>query len=202
MKFHYMGKFNGDMESLPKREHEPGAVMFKEPDNIEKFSKMMSIFSIIIFAALLIISYFITKVVLLDTWGWLLFMLCLVVHEFLHAICFKEDVSMYNNLKQGNLFVVGNETMTKFRFCFMSLLPCLILGVIPYILFLINNNWITLGTLGVFSLSSCVGDWYNAFNALTQMPKGAKTYLCGFNSYWYMPEEKKENNIKEEKQEE
>ena len=35
MKFHYMGKFDGNMDSLPKREHEPGAVMFKEPDNIE-----------------------------------------------------------------------------------------------------------------------------------------------------------------------
>ena len=64
-----------------------------------------------------------------------------------------------------------------------------------YVLFLINHDWVTLGTLGVFSLSSCVGDWYNVFNALTQMPKGAKTYLCGFNSYWYMPN----GNRKEEK---
>ena len=46
-------------------------------------------------------------------------MLCLVVHEFLHAICFKEDVYMYRNLKQGTMFVVGPENMSKFRFCFM-----------------------------------------------------------------------------------
>ena len=195
MKFHYMGKFDGNMDSLPKREHEPGAVMFKEPDNIEKFSKMMNMFSIIVFAVLITISYLIGKVFLFDLWGWLLFVLCLVVHEFLHAICFKEDVYMYNNLKQGNLFVVGNETMTKFRFCFMSLLPCIVLGIIPYVLFLINHDLVTFGTLGMFSLSSCVGDWYNVFNALTQMPKGAKTYLCGFNSYWYMPN----GNRKEEK---
>lgn len=194
MKFHYMGKFDGNMDSLPKREHEPDAVMFKEPDDIKKFSNLMSIFSLIVLVLLLTISYFIAKTIVFDTWGWLLFMVCLVVHEFLHAICFREDVYMYNNLKQGNLFVVGNESMTKFRFCFMSLLPCMILGVIPYVLFLINNNFITLGTLGILSLSSCVGDWYNVFNALTQMPKGAKTYLCGFNSYWYMP--KKEENKK------
>ncbi len=193
MRFHYMGKFDGNMDSLPKREHEPNAVMFKEPDDIKKFSNLMSIFSLIVLVLLLTISYFIAKTIVFDTWGWILFMLCLVVHEFLHAICFKEDVYMYNNLKQGNLFVVGNESMTKFRFCFMSLLPCMILGVIPYILFLINNNFITLGTLGILSLSSCVGDWYNVFNALTQMPKGAKTYLCGFNSYWYMP--KKEESV-------
>ena len=117
MKFHYMGKFDGNMDSLPKREHETGAVMFKEPDNIEKFSKLMNIFSIIVFVVLIVISYCIGKSFLFDIWGWLLFMACLVVHEFLHAICFKEDVYMYNNLKQGNLFVVGNESMTKFRFC-------------------------------------------------------------------------------------
>lgn len=187
MKIHYMGKFNGDINSLPKREHEPGAIMFKEPENIEKFSKIMSIFSVMVLAGLLVVSYLISKIFLFDTWGWILFILSFVVHEFLHAICFKEDVYMYNNLRQGNLFVVGKESMTKFRFCFMSLLPCIVLGVIPYIMFLINNDFVTLGTLGVFSLSSCVGDWYNVFNAVTQMPKGAKTYLCGFNSYWYLP---------------
>ena len=197
MKFHYMGKFDGNIESLPKREHEPDAVMFKEPDDIKKFSTLMSVFSLIVLVVLTVVSEQISNTIVFDIWGWLLFMLCLGVHEFLHAICFKEDVYMYNNLKQGNLFVVGNESMTKFRFCFMSLLPCIILGVIPYILFLINNNFITLGTLGILSLSSCVGDWYNVLNALTQMPKGAKTYLCGFNSYWYMPKkediENKEN---------
>lgn len=198
MKFHYKGKFDGNMESLPKREHEPGAVMFKEAENVEKFSMLMTVFSLVVLIALMVISYFIAGTEVFNIWGWLLFMLCLVVHEFLHAICFKEDVYMYNNLKQGNLFVVGNESMTKFRFCFMSLLPCIVLGVIPYVLFLINHNFITLGTMGILSLSSCVGDWYNVFNALTQMPKGAKTYLCGFNSYWYMPkEESKEEKVEE-----
>lgn len=188
MKFHYMGKFDGNVESLPKREHKPGAVMFKEADSVEKFSELMTIFSSIVCVVLLAISYLIVKTIVFESWGWFLFMISLVIHEFLHAICFKEDVYMYTNLKQGNLFVVGNETMTKFRYCFMSLLPCFILGVIPYTIFLINNNLI-IGTFGILSLSSCVGDCYNVFNALTQMPKGAKTYLCGFNSYWYMPRE-------------
>ena len=33
------------------------------------------------------------------------------------------------------------------------------------------------------------GDYYNIINALTQMPRGARTYLHGFHSYWYLPEE-------------
>ena len=31
------------------------------------------------------------------------------------------------------------------------------------------------------------GDYINVFNAATQMPKNALTYLNGFNSYWYIP---------------
>jgi predicted DNA-binding protein (MmcQ/YjbR family)/GNAT superfamily N-acetyltransferase len=42
-------------------------------------------------------------------------LLCAFPHELLHAICFKEDVYLYTNLKHGMLFVVGPETMSKRR---------------------------------------------------------------------------------------
>lgn len=193
MKLHIMGNFNGDEESLPKREHEPNAVKFKEPENMENFALLTSIASMIVLVILMLITYLRSKSLEMDLWGFVIFAICLVPHEFLHAICFKEDVYMYNNLKQGLLFVVGPEAMTKFRFCFMSLLPCIILGIIPYTIFIINPNLSVLGTMGMLSLASCVGDWLNVFNAITQMPKGAKTYLCGMNSYWYMPKENKDN---------
>ena len=54
-------------------------------------------------------------------------------HELLHALCFKEDVYLYTNFKQGMVFVLETETMskkkiyfyvssTKFSFWFSSLL--------------------------------------------------------------------------------
>ena len=49
---------------------------------------------------------------------------------------------------------------------------------------------IILAVFGAVSASSGAGDFYNVYNALTQMPRGALTYLYGFNSYWYMPESK------------
>lgn len=196
MKFHNAGKFNGDLESLPKREHEEGAVMFKEPTDMTKFSIYMNLLAFVLMFALIFLTSFIVGEFTFDTWGCLLALVCMVPHEFLHAVCFKEDVYMYNNLKQGTMFVVGPENMTKFRFCFMSLFPCLILGVIPYIVFLINPSLVTLGTMGAISMASCAGDFYNVFNALTQMPKGAKTYLCGMNSYWFMPKEKEGEETK------
>lgn len=196
MKFHNAGKFNGDLESLPKREHEEGAVMFKEPTDMTKFSIYMNLLAFVLMFALIFLTSFIVGEFTFDTWGCLLALVCMVPHEFLHAVCFKEDVYMYNNLKQGTMFVVGPENMTKFRFCFMSLFPCLILGVIPYIVFLINTSLVTLGTMGAISMASCAGDFYNVFNALTQMPKGAKTYLCGMNSYWFIPKEKEGEETK------
>ena len=198
MKFHNAGKFNGDVDSLPKREHEDGAVMFKEPTDMTMFSIYMNIFAMVLMFVLTFLTSYIVGEFTFDTIGCLLALLCMIPHEYLHAICFKEDVYMYRNLKQGTMFVVGPENMSKFRFCFMSLFPCLILGIIPYVIFLINPSLVTLGTMGAISMASCAGDFYNVFNAITQMPKGAKTYLCGMNSYWYMPKEN-EGEVKEEK---
>ena len=106
----------------------------------------------------------------------------------MHAICFKEDAYIYTNLKDGMLFVVGPETMTKGRFIFMSLLPNIVFAFIPFTVFLIFPKLTVLGTFGAISLISGVGDYYNVVNALRQMPRGARTYLYGFNSYWYMPQ--------------
>ena len=37
-------------------------------------------------------------------------LLILFPHELLHAVCFKNDVYLYTNFKQGMLFVVGTES--------------------------------------------------------------------------------------------
>ncbi|MBR5806813.1 MAG: DUF3267 domain-containing protein, partial [Oscillospiraceae bacterium] len=87
----------------------------------------------------------------------------------------------------GMLFVTGPEDMSKARFVFMSLLPNIIFGFVPYILFMINPRWKVLGIFGATCISMGAGDYLNVFNAITQMPKGARTYLYGFNSWWFMP---------------
>nr|WP_295677970.1 DUF3267 domain-containing protein [uncultured Lachnoclostridium sp.] len=115
-------------------------------------------------------------------------MACAFPHELLHALCFKEDVYLYTNLKHGMLFVVGPETMSKGRFIFMSLLPNLVFGFIPYIIALIIPSQSTLGVFGALSIAMGAGDYINIFNTITQVPKGARTYLYQFNSFWYMPE--------------
>ena len=97
---------------------------------------------------------------------------------------------MYENLRKGMLFVVGPGTFSKAGYVFMCMLPNLVFGFIPFIIFLFDHSQTLLGTLGALSIASGAGDYYNVYNALTQMPKGSRTYLHGMNSYWYMPDNK------------
>lgn len=116
-------------------------------------------------------------------------LLILFPHELLHAVCFREDVYLYTNLKQGMLFVIGPECMSKGRFIFMSLLPNLVFGIVPYLIGMLLPQASFFLSFGILSTAMGAGDYYNVFNALRQMPKGAKTYLYQFHSYWYLPEE-------------
>ena len=189
MKLHYKGKFDGNIDTLPNGELErhPNAVKFKEIDDIKKLFIIMNIVSVIV-GVLLIIIYFIRIGELTNiSWvGAVLACLTLLPHEFLHAICFKKDVYMY--MADGGVFVCGTENMSKFRFIFMSMLPNIIFGFIPFTIFLFFPQFTVLGSLGAIAISMGVGDYYNVFNALTQMPRGARCFMEKQNSYWYMPE--------------
>ncbi len=187
MKLIYKGKFDGDVNSIPHGEHKPNAVKFREPKDTKKLGLIANgialVIMIVVIAGIIIRGGF-ESISLL---GMVLSYVTLFPHEILHAICFKDQVYLYTNLKDGMLFVTGPEDMTKGRFVFMSLLPNVVFGFVPYILFMINPEWKLLGTMGAMCISMGAGDYLNVFNALTQMPKGARTYIHGFNSWWYMP---------------
>ena len=188
MKFHYKGKFSGDPDDLPYLEHEPGAVPFDEPQDPKKLGLIANGIALVIAIAALVILFFRGGLTAFNPIGCILMLLTLFPHELLHAVCFRDDVYMYTNLKHGMLFVVGPERMSKGRFVFMSLLPNIVFGFIPFAIYLIWPEHTILGTMGALCISAGAGDFLNVFNALTQMPKGAKTYLHKFNSFWYVPE--------------
>lgn len=191
MTIHYKGKYNLDPDTLPHGEHKPNAVAFKEAQDTEKLAIAANAvaFVIIVLLAIPIVlkikQYPFSPLQLML--GGIMPMLIMFPHELLHAICFKKDVYIYTNFKQGMLFVVGPEDMSKARFIFMSLLPNIIFGFIPYIIWLIFPQLLFMGVFGTLSIGMGAGDYYNVFNAATQMPKGARTYLYIFNSFWYMP---------------
>ena len=188
-KLHYRGKFSGNVKDLPQRTHPPGAVKFKEAENPVQLAKQVAGWSFVVLVVGIVGLFLRGGFQAWSFWGCLATALILFPHEFLHGLCFKEEAYVYTNWKQGMLFVVGTEDMSRRRFVWMSLFPNIVFGLIPYVIFLIWPQYGFLGTLGALALSMGVGDYYNVYNAMTQMPKHAKTYLCGFHSYWYMPDE-------------
>ncbi len=200
MRLHNAGKYSGNENDLPKREHPAGYVPFKEPDNMKKFAAQMNILAIGILIITMGLFYF--RLIRWDLsngnvsgifgkgfiLGFILYLATLIPHEFLHAIWFREDVYYYHNLKQGMLFVVGTEDMPKWRFVAMSMCPNIAFGFIPYILFMIWPDLTFLGFWGAMAIASGAGDFTNVYNCLTQVPEGGITYMSGMHSYWYMPE--------------
>lgn len=200
MRLVYKGKFSGDPETLPHGEHQPGAVKFREPEDPEKLAKIANAVSLVITVGCM--AAYLARIYLAQTIhddnGWHIFlgaalgMASLFPHEFLHAICFRETVYLYTYWGKGMLFVIGPETMSKARFVFMSLLPNLVFGLVPFVLVMVFPNLVALGGLGTLALGAGAGDYINVYHALTQMPKGARTYLYQFNSWWYLPQGKEE----------
>lgn len=188
MKLHYAGKYSGNPDDLPYLEHEPGAVKFKEADDAAKFGRIIAVLSIVIVIVLIIISWIRAKDVFFSYSSLFLYILTIIPHELLHAICYKDDVYLYHDLKNGMLFVTGPERTSKGRWIFRSMLPSIVLGFIPYIIFLINPKFQTLGTLGALGIGTAAGDFYNVYKSLTQMPKGSWAYYHKYDRYWYMPE--------------
>lgn len=193
MKLHYRGKYNLDPATLPTCKHQTNAVKFKEVDSTKELAVIANGIAITLMILLAIPVYLKYKGLLFDYFdemmvGAMLPLLTMFPHELIHALCFKEDVYLYTNFKQGLLFVVGCETMSKHRFIFMSLLPNIVFGFLPYMISFLGIQYLTLAVLGVIAIGMGAGDYYNVFNALIQMPKGARTYLYQMNSYWYIPE--------------
>ena len=182
--FKFMGEYKDD-NSLPTRVQE-GAVQFKEPD-INKFAIIANGIACGIFIVGLIFIFL--SGAEYNFWGIIASLLVLVPHEFLHAIWMKGDVLMYTNIKRGILFVISTEDCTKGQFIWMSLFPTLIFGFLPLLIFIINPEMSFFAWLGVLSISMGAGDFCNIYFAIPQMPKNALTFLSGFHSYWYIPEE-------------
>ena len=191
MIFHYAGKYSGAEADLPQRDPMPkGAVQFREPE----LSRMAVIANLLALGIILLLLVLIALRAGLSSFGsgaalagMVLAIVAMVPHELLHAIWFQKDVYMYTNLRQSLLFVVGTEDMSRGRFVLLSLFPALVLGAVPFLVFLINPSLAALGWFGAMGLASAAGDFINVFNALTQVPADAQVFLSGTHSFWYQP---------------
>lgn len=185
MIFHYVGKYNGDENSLPHREIPEDAVQVKEMENLTIASILGNIGQTIL---LLLMWKWFNSIRIGDTGlliGIIAALLIFIPHEMLHAVCFQGDVYLYTNLKRAMCFVIGTEDMSFARYLFMGLCPNLVFGIFPFVIYLFFPHLAGVGIFG--ALCICIGfmDYVNIFKAMFQIPKDALVFMSGLRTYWY-----------------
>jgi len=71
-------------------------------------------------------------------YGFLLSFLVIIPHEFLHAIAFPKnaEVQVWYSFKNMTAFVYSTHQISKLRFIYICLLPSIIFGVIPLVVWI------------------------------------------------------------------
>jgi hypothetical protein len=181
-----MGKYNNDPTSLPKREMAPESHKIKKIDNLVILIVVMSFVSILLLYILgiFLINHFGRELLCIPSViAVVVSVLFNIPHEYIHAICFKEEAYIY--ITNGAFFAMSPEHMTKRRYLIMLMLPFLVLGIIPLCIGLVLR-YSPLAVFGVMSIIPCTGDLYMAISALFQVPKNGKIYLYDMVNYWYV----------------
>ena len=197
MKLIWKGIYHRE-EELPKGELPPQAVPFWEPENLAELNRQVRGFLPVVLG--------VAAAAILMRWllwgppGWwgcfgvvgvVLFLPGLLLHEFLHALCYPLSATceLWLAPREGALLVVSTFPVSKARFLFLSLAPSVVLGVLPLVF------WVAFPdlqgsafTFGILNLISCTGDWLNVKNTVQQVPAGAMIQGSGLHSYWYPKE--------------
>lgn len=87
-------------------------------------------------------------------------------------------------------FVISTKPISKRRFIFLSLLPNIVFGWIPLLIWAFMPYDAAVSNIllpfSIICITFGVGDYLNVWNAMRQMPKNSMQVLSGFNSYWYI----------------
>ena len=144
---------------------------------IKSFSNNLTINSdfLITFLIMLILSHFLTY-----------------IHEIIHALLYPKYAikEIWKDSEQFAYFVYCDALVSKKRFIMICITPVVILGIIPFFI------WIIIAELLPINLSICfsiltwimtfmgIGDFTNIYNTIVQVPKTAMIFNYGLHSYW------------------
>ncbi|WP_160687679.1 DUF3267 domain-containing protein [Clostridium sp. C2-6-12] len=198
MKLTWKGKYTNENQlligNLPDN-----AVKFKGAENTTRLMLESSLFAILSIIIIAIFVYLKRKLNLgtnthglFNLWGAMLSFLFIIPHELLHAIAVPKnaDVQIWYSVKSIMPFTYFNCKNSKLRFIFIGLLPTVILGIIPFIIWIFtafNSGEFSkiLFTFSTFNILNGCGDIYHVYRVITQMPNKAFVQFSRFNLYWY-----------------
>ncbi len=117
----------------------------------------------------------------------------LPIHELIHASFCPAEAIILIYVTGAGISLVPDCKIRKKRYIVMVLMPTLILGMIPIVLWLTLSGMsaVISSILFAFSISNLVvsiGDIYNAILAVAKMPKNAVLVTSGVNCYFFETE--------------
>ena len=119
------------------------------------------------------------------------------VHEVIHALFYplKSQKEIWKSKKDGAYFVYCEDAISKKRYIIMVLAPMFILGIIPFIIWLLLPNIIpmpyNIAVVMIFLLMTIVamGDVSNIYYVLKEVPKKHKLFNYGLLRSFYIKED-------------
>lgn len=192
MKIRWKGKLT-EANPLPTVEVPKNATEFFKPKKMFEYCIAAIPIAVFFLFCVYIKSHFIVKVrmnLLGKIIGLLLAILLVGIHELLHAICFPAEATVEIYWNNYGLGTTSCSPMSKKRFIIMAILPSLVLGFIPLILWtFIPIQNITLNTIWCFSAAASLGagtvDFCSAITVIIKMPKGTMMQISGSKIYYY-----------------
>lgn len=122
------------------------------------------------------------------TIGILLGLLFFPVRKLLHAICFPAGSTVFMFYTLHGLGMTCASPVTRNRFIWINLLPSIILGLLPLVLFMaVPCTYAFASTVlcvfGMLHLGSSYADYLNVLHLL-KLPERAVIQLSGAKIYW------------------
>jgi len=196
MKLVYKGILTRN-ETLPLWSLPDNAIIVREPDNYQMITLVSLLFIVpaaLLVAIITLFSYILHGDYASVGFSWIGLVLAfaaMIPHEYLHAVCFGKDaeVEMFFLPQSANIAVTSSKAISKHRFILMSLLPSLVLGWIPLLIWAILPYTVFSNALFTFSVITGAvhgaGDNFGVYNIIRQVPKGSMMQMSGNNPYWF-----------------
>lgn len=199
----YSGKFENEKQLIRNDKLPQKAIQFKEGKKIEDIYNLGFILESLIIIPIIIIT--IVRIQGIDGYinlnlktGIIIAVTILInyilkfLHEYIHAMLYpiKSKKTIWKYTSKGSYFIYCNTQISKKRFIVISLAPMIVLGIIPFIvwLFIADKIELTISLVYVFltwiMIFFSMGDLVNVYNTIKQVPKNAKVFNYGLHSYW------------------
>ena len=116
------------------------------------------------------------------------------VHEFIHALFYPREAlkTIWRSDEEGAYFIYCEEIISRNRFIVMCLAPMFVLGIVPFVLWLLLPAMIPMPYDMAFAFVTwmmtvmAMGDVANVYHVLKEVPEGAKVFNYGLLRSFYI----------------